>query len=135
MLTGKIYNIIIGVLLVFIIILMVGIVNADRKLNKVKTEAIKAKQQETAALVEVVKLTNKLNNKQVEVIEKVNTVYVEKKVQEKPKIEYITKEVEKLVMLPSYSNVCFDATGLQYTNSIITRTYGNSTTTSSEPSQ
>jgi hypothetical protein len=71
----------------------------------------------------------------LEIIEKINTVYVEKKVQEKPKIEYITKEVEKLVMLPSYSNVCFDATGLQYTNSIITRTYGNGTTTPSKPSQ
>lgn len=136
MISDKIYNVIIGALFIVIILLMVTIYIIDGKRADARSDALESLQKETEALIEVARVTNELNTKTVEVVEKVNTVYVETSVKEKPQIEYITKNVEKLVMLPSYSNVCFDATGLQYANALITRTYSSGdTTASSEPSR
>ena len=126
----KVYGVIILALFAIIGVMGGTIYYIDKDRAKAQMDAMEASQKETEALLKVVSLTNELNTKTVEVVEKVNTVYVEKKVQEKPQIEYITKEIEKLVMLPSYSGSCFDSSGLQYVNSLITREYNHPTTTS-----
>lgn len=115
---------------IVIIGLLISLVKLEDDLQEAKQEVATAQQNEARALIDSIKKTNELNKKIVEVVEVPNTVYVEKKIYEKPKIEYVTKEIERLVMLPSYSTLCFDVNGLRQVNSLITRTYNDPTITS-----
>lgn len=117
------------ILIAVIVILYLMILWLYGSLDRMEDKLHKAQQAESKALIKALDATTKLNNKAVEIVHVPSVVYEEKKVYEKPKIEYITKEVERLVMLPSYSNICFDTTGLQFANSIINRTYNNPTIT------
>lgn len=117
-----------------IVVLFVTVIGLMIKLSTMEKKLFQAQLSEAASLTRALKATESLNNQAVQMVDVPSIVYQDRIVKEKPKIEYITKEVEKLVMLPSYSNTCFDASGVQLANSIINRTYDNPTTTS-QPSQ
>lgn len=71
-----------------------------------QSEVLSNKNQEVKVIIE-----------QHEAANKVSKDYEDRKVdREKEKI-YVTRQVEKIVSVPSYANECFDPIGLQYFNS------------------
>lgn len=71
-----------------------------------QSEVLSNKNQEVKVIIE-----------QHEAANKVSKDYEDRKVnREKEKI-YVTRQVEKIVSVPSYVNECFDPIGLQYFNS------------------
>ena len=53
-------------------------------------------------------------------IYKVSTDYEQLKSEQRVKVEKITREVQKIITKPIYSNVCFDDNGVSAINSLIT---------------
>ena len=54
------------------------------------------------------------------VINKVSSDYEAEKSKQKVRVETVTREVQKIIDRPVYSNVCIDDDGLQQLNSLIT---------------
>jgi small-conductance mechanosensitive channel len=53
-------------------------------------------------------------------INKVSADYEKAKSEQRVQVETITREVQKIIDRPVYNNVCFDDTGVQLINSLIT---------------
>lgn len=56
---------------------------------------------------------------------KVSQDYEVSKTEKQQEKVYVDREVEKIVLMPSYSNECFDTVGLQQINSYITSVNGS----------
>ena len=85
--------------------------------------ATKLKNAESVCNEKIQKLKNDqqkaLIDKQNEV-NKVSADYEQLKSEQRVKVETVTREVQKIVTKPIYSNVCFDDTGVSAINSLIT---------------
>lgn len=77
--------------------------------QKCSAKVQKLKDDQQKALIE------KQNN-----INKVSADYEQLKSKQRVKVEKVTREVQKIVTKPVYSNVCFDDTGVSAINSLIT---------------
>lgn len=77
--------------------------------QKCSAKVQKLKDDQQKALIE------KQNN-----INKVSADYEQLKSKQRVKVEKVTREVQKIVTKPVYSNVCFDDTGVSAINSHIT---------------
>lgn len=53
-------------------------------------------------------------------IDNSNQVVIEGEQREKVRVEYVTKEIDKVIFTPTYSNICLDAGGLLNINRLIT---------------
>lgn len=53
-------------------------------------------------------------------VNKVSADYEQLKSEQRVKVETVTREVQKIVTKPVYSNVCFDDTGVSAINSLVT---------------
>ena len=79
-----------------------------------QTELLKNKQQEVKVIVE-----------QQEVAIKISQAYEERKADKIQEKIYVDREVEKIISVPSYSNECFDASGMLSLNSYIASINGS----------
>lgn len=68
-----------------------------------------------------------LNTKKEELEEGIRTLIDQSSVtviqgekHEEARVEYVTKEIEKVIFTPTYSNICIDAVGLSGINTLIT---------------
>ncbi len=76
--------------------------------QKCSAKVQKLKDDQQKALIE------KQNN-----INKVSADYEQLKSEQRVKVETVTREVQKIVERPVYSNICIDADGLRIINSLI----------------
>ena len=76
--------------------------NCSAKVQKLKDDQQKA----------LIKKQNEVN--------KVSADYEQLKSEQRVKVETVTREVQKIIERPVYSNVCIDADGLRIINSLIT---------------
>lgn len=53
-------------------------------------------------------------------IDNSNQVVIEGEQREKVRVEYVTKEIDKVIFTPTYSNICLDTWGLLNINRLIT---------------
>lgn len=53
-------------------------------------------------------------------IDNSNQVVIEGEQREKVRVEYVTKEIDKVIFTPTYSNICLDNWGLLNINRLIT---------------
>lgn len=65
--------------------------------------------------------TIKVIVEQQEVAIKVSQAYEDRKTDKQQEKIYVDREVEKIIVMPSYSNLCFDNAGLQFFNGEITK--------------
>lgn len=70
-----------------------------------QADALKSKDQEIKVVIEQHESANKISQD-----------YEERKADKEQEKVYVDREVEKIVYLPSYSNVCFDSLGLSQLN-------------------
>ena len=73
-----------------------------------QTEANKSKDQQIKVIIE-----------QRDIADKVSLDYEVDKANTQQEKIYVDREIEKIVLMPSYSNVCFDDIGLQHYNSTV----------------
>ena len=74
-----------------------------------QAELIKDKKQEVKVVIE-----------QQENANKISLAYEQDKVGRQQEKVYVDREVEKIVTVPSYSNLCFDVSGMRVLNNYIT---------------
>lgn len=124
---SKLTNTIFAVITVLLIVIMITLL---AKLNKAENVNDQLAKELGDHKILVAEQREKLSQKLVEVVHVNSTNYEENKTNEKPKIEYVNKTIERLVSVPVYSNVCLDDAGLSVINSTINRTYltGDTTT-------
>lgn len=120
-LTAIFLSIIAGLCIV-VICMLLRINSLDNSLSKTQKQLIEKQ-------LVIAKQTTQLNSKLVEVVYSPNVEYVEKKIYEKPTIEYVTKEAIKIVDRPVYSNTCLDDDGLQLIKKLTDPSPTNNTST------
>ena len=86
----------------------------SEQIVSLQTELLKNKQQEVKVIVE-----------QQEVAIKISQAYEERKADKIQEKIYVDREVEKIISVPSYSNECFDASGMLSLNSYIASINGS----------
>ncbi|RZG48054.1 hypothetical protein [Acinetobacter wuhouensis] len=82
----------------------------------------KLEQAESQCTAKIQKIKDDQQNALVIKQNKINQVsadYEQLKSEQRVKVETVTREVQKIVTQPIYSNVCFDDDGLQQLNSLI----------------
>ena len=82
----------------------------------------KLKQAESQCTAKIQKLKDDQQQALIKKQNEVNQVsadYEQLKSEQRVKVETVTREVQKIVTQPIYSNVCFDDDGLQQLNSLI----------------
>lgn len=79
-----------------------------------QADALKSKDQEIKLVIEQHEGANKISHE-----------YEVRKADKEQEKVYVDREVEKIVYLPSYNNVCFDDAGLQQINSRIAAINGS----------
>jgi uncharacterized protein YlxW (UPF0749 family) len=84
--------------------------------------ATKLKNAESACSAKIQKLKDDQQKSLIEKQNKINKVsadYEQLKSEQRVKVETVTREVQKIVERPVYSNICIDADGLRIINSLI----------------
>ena len=85
--------------------------------------ATKLKNAESVCNVKIQKLKDDQQKALIEKQNKINKVsadYEQLKSEQRVKVETVTREVQKIIERPIYSNVCIDDDGLHIINSLIT---------------
>jgi len=127
---AKFTNILFAIITTLLIVLVIGLMIKVTNLEKENIKLLKEKSDQAVIIAEK---TTELNNKIVEVVHVPSVKYEEKIIHAKPVIEYVTKEAVKIVNNPIYLNVCFDNSGVQFTNSLIELGYPDDSGAASEP--
>lgn len=100
-----------GLLLLISIVLTVMLVYRGEQLRSLQNHLLTSKDKQVEVII-----------KQQDIATKIGDQYEQSKAaKEKEKI-YVDREVEKIVLMSSYSNECFDTSGLQSLNSYIAQT-------------
>lgn len=96
-------------MLTTVVFFVLGFIRSEQIVS-LQTELLKGKQQEIKVIVE-----------QQEVAIKVSQGYEDQKTKSIQEKIYVDREVEKIITVPSYSNICFDDVGLQFYNSEVAK--------------
>ena len=128
----KFTNILFAIITTLLVVLVIGLMIKVTNLEKENIKLLKEKSDQAVIIAEK---TTELNNKIVEVVHVPSVKYEEKIIHAKPVIEYVTKDAVKIVNNPIYLNVCFDNSGVQFTNSLIELGYTDDLGAASEPEQ
>lgn len=117
---AKFYQAVIITMTVFLLLSFVGLGVQTWRVEHWKEKTQSA---ESACNAKILKLKEdqftELQKKQNE-INKVSSDYEVEKSKQKVRVETVTREVQKIIDRPVYSNVCIDDDGLQQLNSLIT---------------
>ncbi len=113
---AKFTNVLFAIIATLLLVLVIGLMIKTNNLEKENSQLLKEKGEQAVVIAEK---TTELNNKLVEVIHVPSVKYEEKIIHAKPIIEYVTKEAVKIVDNHIYLNVCFDNSGVQFTNDLI----------------
>ena len=129
---AKFTNVLFAIITTLLLIIIIGLMIKTTELEKENNKLIKEKSEQAVVIAEK---TVELNNKTVEVVHVPSVKYEEKIIHAKPVIEYITKEAVKIINNPVYLNVCFDNSGVRFTNDLIELGRAVDTGVTSEPEQ
>ena len=129
---AKFTNVLFAVIATLLLIVVIGLMIKITNLEKENHKLLKEKGEQAVVIAEK---TVELNNKIVEVVHAPSVKYEEKIIHAKPVIEYVTKEAVKIVNNPVYLNVCFDDSGVRFTNDLIELGRPIDTGITSEPEQ
>ena len=129
---AKFTNVLFAIITTLLLIIIIGLMIKTTELEKENNKLIKEKSEQAVVIAEK---TVELNNKTVEVVHVPSVKYEEKIIHAKPVIEYVTKEAVKIVNNPVYLNVCFDNSGVRFTNDLIELDHAVDTGAASEPEQ
>lgn len=129
---AKFTNVLFAIITTLLLIIIIGLMIKTTELEKENNKLIKEKSEQAVVIAEK---TVELNNKTVEVVHVPSVKYEEKIIHAKPVIEYVTKEAVKIVNNPVYLNVCFDNSGVRFTNDLIELGRAIDTGAASEPEQ
>ena len=127
---AKFTNVLFAIITTLLLVVVIGLMIKTTNLEKENDKLLKEKGEQAVAIAEK---TIELNNKVVEVVHVPSIKYEEKIIHAKPVIEYVTKEAVKIVSNPVYLNVCFDDSGVRFTNDLIELGRPIDTGTTSEP--
>lgn len=127
---AKFTNVLFAVITTLLLVVVIGLMIKTTNLEKENNKLLKEKGEQA---VVIAKKTIELNNKVVEVVHVPSVKYEEKIIHAKPVIEYVTKEAVKIVNTPIYLNVCFDNSGVQFTNDLIELGHTDDSGVASEP--
>ena len=129
---AKFTNVLFAVIATLLLVVVIGLMIKITNLEKENYKLLKEKGEQAVVIAEK---TIELNNKVVEVVHVPSVKYEEKIIHAKPVIEYVTKEAVKIVNNPVYLNVCFDNSGVRFTNDLIELGRAVDTGVTSEPEQ
>ena len=117
---AKFYETVIITMAVFLLLSFIGLGAQTWRVNYWEAKAQKAKGDCYDKIQELeLKRIEDLQTKQNE-INKVSSDYEAEKSKQKVQVETVTREVQKIIDRPVYSNFCFDDDGLSKLNSLIT---------------
>lgn len=129
---AKFTNVLFAIITTLLLVVVIGLMIKTTNLEKENNKLLKEKGEQA---VVIAKKTVELNNKTVEVVHVPSVKYEEKIIHAKPVIEYVTKEAVKIVNNPIYLGMCFDDSGVQFTNDLIELGYPDDSGAASEPEQ
>lgn len=122
-----------------ILLLSLALLICGIKLNSQNEKIIKYEKDTLTKTIEtnqkVQETKTKVETQVAEKIAEVSQTVIEGEQREKVRIEYVTKQVDKVIFTPTYSNVCIDSTGLRSINILINEddSYAKYSGATSEP--
>lgn len=109
-------------MLTTVVFFVIGVIRGEQVMS-LQTKFLDNKDKEIRVVVE-----------QQQVAVKISQEYEDRKTGSIQEKVYVDREVEKIITVPSYSNMCFDDIGLQYFNGEITKLNSSRKLTNSLPS-
>lgn len=113
----EISTVVLSAIIALLIIVIVGLLIHAKGLNDTITNNALTR---AAEIVKANEQKELLEEQIRTLIDNSNQVVIEGEQREKVRVEYVTKEIDKVIFTPTYSNICLDTVGLSAINTLIT---------------
>lgn len=113
----EISTVVLSAIIALLIIVIVGLLIHAKGLNDTITNNALT---QAAEIVKANEQKEVLEEQIRTLIDNSNQVVIEGEQREKVRVEYVTKEIDKVIFTPTYSNICLDSVGLLNINRLIT---------------